>query len=149
MKQPSQPIVLDEKGTPRFQSNEIIKFLFNTGQLDLNKLTMMVKQGAFPLEDYAQITQLLGYSVSGWGDLSTSPPNDVGAADAEAAMIVNGDKQRYLEEAQGLCRDVCSTSLEIGGAGVEMQVDDDARIAPADDACWVQAWLRIPKEVIE
>ena len=79
-KHPMQPISI-ENGVARFKGNTIIKWLFETKKLDLNEVSTMVRLGMFSNEDYVQITQLLNYSVSGWGDLSTSPPEMVAIAD--------------------------------------------------------------------
>lgn len=137
--QPMQPIVLDEKGTPRFKGNEIIKHLFNTGKLDLNELTMLVHQGKLPKEDYVQITQLLGYSVSGWGDLSTSPPEMVEAADREAVMIINGDKEKYVECAR---KAIYKLQEDVG-------IDPDyVYVRPLEGECWVTCQVCIPEEEI-
>ena len=136
---PRQPIVLDEKGTPRFKGNGIIKYLFQTGKLDLNELSVLLAQGAFPREDYAQITQLLGYSVSGWGDLSTSPPEMVEAADREAAMIINGDKEKYVERARDA---VYKLQEDVG-------IDPDyVYVRPLEGECWVTFQVCIPEEEI-
>lgn len=63
---PTQPIIVDEHGVERFKSNKIIDYLFNAGLLDLNKIALM----NFSDEDQRQIAQLLGYSVSGYQELS-------------------------------------------------------------------------------
>jgi len=67
-KQPMQPVIMDKRKVARFKKNAIIEYLFEERLLDLNKLSMM----DFPKDDYNQITQLLGYSVSGYGTLSTA-----------------------------------------------------------------------------
>ena len=90
LKHPQQPIGTAEDGVVRFKGNSIIEDLFRTRALDLNKIGARVDAGLFPVEDYVQLTQLLGYSVSGWGDLSTSPPEMVAAADKEAERIRSG-----------------------------------------------------------
>lgn len=87
---PEQPIGLADDGVIRFKGNSIIEDLFDSGALDLNEISRRVHRGDFPEEDYVQLTQLLGYSVSGWGDLSTSPPEMVAAADREAERIRSG-----------------------------------------------------------
>tara|TARA_R100001594_G_scaffold80611_1_gene115180 strand:- start:634 stop:987 length:354 start_codon:yes stop_codon:yes gene_type:complete len=84
---PQQPIGLSSTGTIRFKKNNIIDWLFNSGKLDLNRICVMVQRGTFPKEDYVQLTQLLGYSVSGWCGLSTTPPDLAAQADARAAEI--------------------------------------------------------------
>ena len=61
-----QPVYLDDNGTARFKENQIISYLFRTGKLDLNELAVI----PFHDEDRVQLAQLLGYTVSGAGDLS-------------------------------------------------------------------------------
>lgn len=61
-----QTIYTDEKGVKRFRPNKIIEWLFETRRLDLNMIAGM----DFPKADRRQIAQQLGYSVSGYGDLS-------------------------------------------------------------------------------
>jgi hypothetical protein len=140
-KQPMQPIVLDEDGVPRFQENKVITFLFETGKLDLNMLSVMVANGVIPTEDYSQITQMLGYSVSGWGDLSNSPSEDVTKADFEADLILKGQKKEYVEAAQSMTR---MTELQEA-----LQVEDDAEVRPGGSGgCWVQAWIFVRDDVI-
>ena len=90
---PEQPIGMASDGVIRFKGNSIIKELKRTRALDLNKISVRVQRGDFPMEDYVQLTQLLGYSVSGWGDLSTSPPEMVAAADKEAERIRSGGEK--------------------------------------------------------
>jgi hypothetical protein len=89
-KHPMQPIVRDGEGVIRFKGNAIVNWLFETGKLNLNEVSALVRRGTFPEEDYVQLTQLLGYSVSGWGDLSTSPPEMVEEADRIAAEMSRG-----------------------------------------------------------
>lgn len=63
---PIQPLVKDEHGTVRFKPNAIVRFLLDAGPFDMNTLAKM----DFSHEDRAQFAQLIGYSVSGWGELS-------------------------------------------------------------------------------
>lgn len=87
-KYPMQPIVLDESGTPRFKANPIVNYLkehaARTG-CDLNVLTTM----PFSVDDWEQFAQLIGYSVSGFGDLSYADVRTVEKADAEAARLLS------------------------------------------------------------
>lgn len=80
---PMQPVYLDEHGTARFRKNPIVDALVDVGPLDLNKIALECHVGTkgWSLEDYTQLMQLIGYSVSGYGDLSTSPPELVAIAD--------------------------------------------------------------------
>lgn len=66
MKHPVQPLDLDEHGTLRFKANAIIRFLLDTGPFDMNKIALM----PFSQEDREQFAQLIGYSLSGFGELS-------------------------------------------------------------------------------
>lgn len=75
---PMQPIALDQHGVARFRANAILQHLFETKALDLNALSVM----DFSAEDRMQVAQLLGYSVSGFGDLSYATGEVVEAADA-------------------------------------------------------------------
>lgn len=90
LKHPQQPIGTAEDGEVRFKANSIIRDLFRTRALDLDKIGARVDAGVFPVEDYVQLTQLLGYSVSAWGSLSTSPPEIVAEADWLAERIRSG-----------------------------------------------------------
>lgn len=66
IKHPIQPTYLDENNTLRFKQNEIVCFLLNTGEINLNMLAGM----DFSAEDREQFAQLIGYSLSGFGELS-------------------------------------------------------------------------------
>lgn len=83
---PNQPIYLDEHGTPRFRQNSIVRFLLDAGPFDLNQICVMPN---LDTEDYTQFMQLIGYSTSGYGELSTSPDDRVAWADAEAERLLN------------------------------------------------------------
>lgn len=62
-----QPIELDSHGVARFRRNKLVEHLLNHGGLDMNALALV---RGIPREDRAQFAQLIGYSVSGYGDLS-------------------------------------------------------------------------------
>jgi len=66
MNHPIQPVYLAEGGVLRFKPNKIVRFLVDKGGYDLNKLATM----DFSAEDWEQLAQLIGYSISGAGDLS-------------------------------------------------------------------------------
>ena len=63
---PLQPIRVDVNGVQRFVANRIVEAILKTSTLDLNKIACM----DFTREEHEQFAQLIGYSVSGWGDLS-------------------------------------------------------------------------------
>lgn len=66
MKHPVQPLQKDERGTLRFKKNAIVDFLLEAGPFDLNQLAVM----PFSQDDREQFAQLIGYSLSGFGELS-------------------------------------------------------------------------------
>ncbi len=76
-----QPVYKDENGTLRFKENKIVRYMLDHGinlidarynekfgrnGLSLNKLAMY----DFPQEDWEQFYQLIGYSISGYHELS-------------------------------------------------------------------------------
>jgi hypothetical protein len=90
-KHPMQPLAVED-GTVRFKANKIVDWLWRSGAVDLNKLIAMYHSGMISQEDVTQFWQLLGYSVSGYGELSFIDPAVVAWADAEA--------EKLLEEAK-------------------------------------------------
>ena len=84
MKHPMQKIYLDDHGTARFCRNEIIRHLCDSGALDLNRIATM----GFSDEDHMQLAQLLGYSVSGFSDLSYADEKTVRLADLAVARLM-------------------------------------------------------------
>lgn len=66
MKHPMQKVKLDDDGVVRFVPNQIVRFLLDAGPFDMNQLAMM----PFSKRDREQFAQLIGYSVSGFGELS-------------------------------------------------------------------------------
>lgn len=94
--QPMQPVEFDEYGVARFKRNEIVNYLLRwcaskNGAVgyhedtsgpapDLNQLATM----DFTREDWTQLAQLSGYSISGFGELSYVSDEDY--AKAEQAL---------------------------------------------------------------
>lgn len=62
---PMQPLFLDGE-VVRFQANKIVTAVLEQSRLDLNMIARM----NFSQEDREQFAQLIGYSVSGFGELS-------------------------------------------------------------------------------
>lgn len=82
-KHPMQRIECDDKGVIRFRSNKIIVDLFMRGALDLN----MIARAGYDEEDRMQLAQLIGYSVSGYGDLTYVSRKSVRKADKRAEKL--------------------------------------------------------------
>lgn len=89
-KHPMQPIGWDETGkTVRFKANKIVRMLLDEGPFDLNEITCIIArdENKFNEDDYTQLMQLIGYSVSGYGELKTSPKELVEKADTVADSL--------------------------------------------------------------
>ena len=79
-KNPMQPIIFDKSGVVRFKKNEIVDQLLDFASLhgfDMNKIACM----DFSKNDRWQFAQLIGYSVSGIGDLSYHDRKELALAD--------------------------------------------------------------------
>lgn len=92
MKHPIQPI---EKtgGVARFKENKIVSYLLEVGQRNgagLNEIAGM----PFSQEDRVQFAQLIGYSLSGYSELSYVSDDDYNAAAQMEAGQKNVDKAR-------------------------------------------------------
>lgn len=89
---PMQPIGWDGKDVIRFKKNAIVEYLIDmcthNGTADMNSIARMAGHGLFTDEDQMQFAQLIGYPVSGYGDLSYASAESVAAADAEAEELV-------------------------------------------------------------
>lgn len=80
--QPMQPLVWEED-VIRFKPNEIVRRLLDEGGIDLNQIALWKVSD----EDRTQFTQLIGYSVSGAGDLSYFNRDTLAVADAIAESM--------------------------------------------------------------
>lgn len=67
--EPMQPVGVDKHGVHRFLENRIVRDLLDFAQprgLGLNEIAC----GNYSAAEHRQVAQLIGYSVSGYGDLS-------------------------------------------------------------------------------
>lgn len=65
VRHPIQPLSIDPVGVVRFKKNAIVAFLLEAGPFNMNTLAEM----DFSREDREQFAQLIGYSLSGFGEL--------------------------------------------------------------------------------
>lgn len=84
---PMQPIVIAPDGVARFQANRIIEDLLLSGRLNLNDVAIAAARGAYSEAEQMQVAQLIGYSVSGFGELSYADRDVVRRADKKAAAL--------------------------------------------------------------
>lgn len=66
--QPMQALEFDDEEIVRFRDNKIVRYLLDTGGVNLNALAKI--SYLFPRCDWEQFYQLIGYSVGGYIDLS-------------------------------------------------------------------------------
>jgi len=77
---PVQPLITEEGGIIRFKPNRIVKHLIAIAPpMYLNKMACM----EFSDEDWTQFSQLIGYSLSGFGELSYVDNKTYSAAAAQ------------------------------------------------------------------
>ncbi len=86
MKHPMQKLEKDEHGTIRFRRNKIVEHLAVN---ELNELSTM----GFPAEDWEQLAQLIGYSVSGFSTLSYASDKVVKKAFRKADKLLDTPTQ--------------------------------------------------------
>lgn len=86
LRHPIQPLAKDDHGTMRFKGNAIVKYLLDAGPFDMNHLAVM----EFSQEDREQFAQLIGYSLSGYSELSYVRDDSYEAA----AKMVDGVDER-------------------------------------------------------
>jgi hypothetical protein len=84
-----QPVVLDERGVPRFRANKIVAALLESSPLDLNRISIRDQNGEFSPGDYKQLMQLTGYSVSGAGGLECFDAETTAEADRQANALLS------------------------------------------------------------
>ena len=116
LRQPMQPVVKDKDGVLRFRENAIVRYLLDLARkhkiADLNSIA----ERDFSQEDRAQFTQLIGYAITGYHELSY-------VSDESAAQA--SDLARAIDPtATGGCRDAgCAVH------GGPLFDDDGRRIA--------------------
>lgn len=83
---PIQPVHRDPNGVVRFVPNAIVRFLIDWATprgIDMNALALM----PFDVADREQFAQLIGYSVSGFGDLSYVSDETYARAETAVAAL--------------------------------------------------------------
>ncbi|MGB4951239.1 MAG: hypothetical protein WBO55_11455 [Rhizobiaceae bacterium] len=107
-----QKIVIDERGVVRFKANAIVRYLLDT-YTDMNALAML----DFSNEDRQQFAQLIGYSLSGYGDLSyvdnlayekAHVLHEAGGDELRAAILYAEELERRLSEVKQALKPIVS-----------------------------------------
>lgn len=63
------PTVIDERGTQRFIGNKLLRHLVDSGQVNMNKLSIDYQHDKFSQREYAEFVMGLSWSVSGFADI--------------------------------------------------------------------------------
>ena len=88
---PIQPLHKDKDGRTRFKENSIVRYLLDAGPFDMNKLALI----PFPDEDREQFAMLIGYSLTGFSELSyVSDETFKNAEAAEDALLTKVKPKR-------------------------------------------------------
>lgn len=89
---PTQDIILDSNNTPRFRKNAIVNSMLEMGKLAgiFNLNTLALQQ--YSDEDRMQLAQLIGYSISGYGDLSYVSDESYSEAEKMAEIKMKNSK---------------------------------------------------------
>jgi hypothetical protein len=78
-----QPLYIDENNTIRFKENALVTYLLEKGGLDMNDLyNVNCSQ-----EDREQFAQLIGYSLSGFSELSYVSDKTYNKASRKAKVL--------------------------------------------------------------
>lgn len=88
---PMQPIAIDEEGVARFRKNDVVDWLAT--KIDLDCVATAAHRFGFDPYDVAQFWQMLGYSISGYGELSFIPKSVVRKADEKETKLLRPRKR--------------------------------------------------------
>lgn len=143
MKHPMQTIVMNGK-VARFEKNHIVEFLLDAYPGGMNDLSVR----DFSKDDRQQFAMLIGYSVSGFGDLSYADPGVVAEADAIVQTLVppTSSKSTARLEAERVGYHVRTTPLGFAISHADgLPVPSDFRGTPIvfddEERAWLAAWM--------
>ncbi len=134
---PMQPIIVDASGTIRFQENKIVRFLLDNGIYDLNKLWIMFHNSKiFSLDDMEQFYQLIGYSVSGFGDISNFRDETISKADELASKLYKQRCKWIMIRCPACGSDnwVDGNTYRLGGACLKCHACSESTMVSKDDS---------------
>jgi hypothetical protein len=81
--------------------------------------------------------------------VESGEPNDPALVQAITSCQAASAPDRAFDPADGLSDDDRQDAIARGRemwADDELRVDDDAMVAVADDAVWVESWVRVPND---
>jgi hypothetical protein len=80
---PIQPVYIDNQQVIRFKPNKLVQYLLDNGGIDMNQLAML----RYDDSEHEQFAQLIGYSLSGFGELSYVSDKVYEAANKKAEKL--------------------------------------------------------------
>lgn len=130
---PLQPLVRDAHGVVRFKKNAIVSYLLEAGPFDMNSLAIM----DFSNEDREQFAQLIGYSLSGFSELSYVSNRTFNAAEdqpvhgkeRQGAQMIDTDGTRTFHSAELGMVGLVLTVMGEEAAAITFTVDEARALA--------------------
>lgn len=113
---PPQPLYVTDGGTVRFRPNRIVDDLLEHSRSAGFGLNEIACCDEYTSDERMQLAQLIGYSVSGYGDLSYASEVSVARADAAAAALLAA-KVFHVEQPDPELPDLLAAHVE--GAAAE------------------------------
>jgi len=125
-KHPIQPLEKDANGVIRFKENAIVRHLLGNGGIDLNKLARM----EFSSEDREQFAQLIGYSLSGFSELSYVSDETYSAAErmSKSEETVEEARIASLEKMLAEIREVLRVAAAAASLPVYARCEGDVTL---------------------
>ena len=125
---PMQPLAKDGRGVMRFRENALVRYLLDKGGIDMNHLAEV----AFPVEDREQFAQLIGYSLSGFAELSYVRDDTFAAAQALADNPSLTEEQARIQSLEQTLRDI-RAGLRVAAVAAFPIHPDDLGEGESDD----------------
>ena len=118
---PLQPVYKDEEGTVRFRENSIVRYLLDNGGINMNQIF----SHSFPQSDLEQFASLIGYSLSGFAELSYVSDEAYGTAERMANGIAelqarNLELREQLSNIRAGLKIAVSAAFKIDGEDLEI-----------------------------
>lgn len=124
MRHPTQPLAADNGGIVRFKENQIVRKLLDRSReglkTDLNDIACM----EFSQEDRQQFAQLIGYSLSGYGELPYVDDAAYHVASELAESAGNDEKDIRIEFLESRLSDLKKALREPMATLFERHPDD-------------------------
>jgi len=85
------PVYVDKFNTLRYETKPIIRWL--SDHVDLNKMWIAYREGAFSRDEFMQFYRDIGYSLGGFEEVWGEELEKMEATDEEHIRILDGEKR--------------------------------------------------------